>query len=131
MPRLRQCLLLPFTIALASLAGCVEPAPPVKPPPVPPPADTVAQGVVESLFDMGFYTEVGLTRTIGQHYNPAEDTWKILACFQYVAVDGSRGENCVDSINAFRLTNDTWIVGVTIDEVYRWRAIGVGAGPAT
>lgn len=124
MSGLKERLLIPVTLAV--LAGCAE-----SPPPAPPPAGTVAQGVVEALIDTGFYTEVGLTRTIGQHHVPAEDFWKILACFQYAAVDGSQGENCVDSIRAFQLTNGTWIVGVTIDEVYRWRAIGIGTGAAS
>lgn len=99
--------------------------------PAEPPAGTLLQGLAEALIDTGFYEQVSVTGTIGQHYRPGEDSWKVLACFDFSAADGSQGTNCIDSITAFQLSNETWIVGVTINEVYRWRAIGVlpGAQP--
>lgn len=109
-------------------AAAPSAAPPAPEPPAEPPTGTLLQGLAEALIDTGFYEQVALTGTIGQHYRPGEDSWKVLACFDFAAPDGSQGTNCIDSIDAFQLTNETWIVGVTINEVYRWRAIGLPAG---
>lgn len=108
-------LVLPL-ILISSLAACARP-------PVPPPPEAVAQGLIEALLDTGFYTSVNITRDIGMHHNPGEDAWTVLACFDFVSGDGLEGTNCTDSVRATRLTNGTWAIAVTIDEVYRWRAI--------
>lgn len=106
-------------------APAAAPAAPSPEPQAEPPAGTLLQGLAEALIDTGFYEQVAVTGTIGQHYRPGEDRWTVLACFDFVAPDGEQGTNCIDSIDAFQLTNGTWIVGVTINEVYRWRAIGL------
>ena len=102
------------------LAGC-EPATP------PPPPDSVLnQGMAESLLDTGFYAEIAITQILGRHYNPSERAWRVFACFRFVLADGQEGASCVDSFQALALDNGTWVVAVTIDGVYRWRAIGAG-----
>lgn len=143
-PKICRASLPPVGVAaLAMLLTACQPQPPAMPapgpgstlssapapaPPVEPPASTLIQGLAEALIDTGFYEEVSITDTIGQHYIPGDDSWKVLACFEFSALDGSQGTNCIDSINAFQLSNQIWIVGVTINEVYRWRAIGQPAG---
>jgi len=112
---------------IIALASCARPQPP--------PSDILAAGMAEALRDTGFYSEVGITRTIGQHYNPGDDSWKVFACFRFTLSDGGEGTNCVDSFSAMRLQDGSWIVAVTINDVYRWRAIDVspatGRGAAT
>lgn len=103
-----------------ALAACVPPAEPPEPPP-----DEVAQGMALAIADTGFYTDIALTRVLGRHYDPAHDSWNIVACFDFSTVDGSNGTNCLDSFNAKQLDNGGWLVSVTINEVYRWRAIGL------
>lgn len=98
------------------LTGCSKP--------VPPPSDILNRGIVESLLDTGFYADVSMPQIIGRHYNPGEDQWTIYACFDFALDDGNRGSTCVDSIVASRLESGGWIVATTINEVYRWRAIG-------
>lgn len=100
------------------LQGCEPPAPPG------PPEAVLNQGMLQSLMDTGFYSEAALTQTIGRHYDPSTRRWKVLACFQFTVPEGEQGLSCVDSFEAFELDNGTWVVTVTIDGVYRWRAIG-------
>lgn len=104
-------------LAAVLLAGCE--APPTTPP------DEVAQGMAQAIADTKFYTEIALTRILGRHHDPAHDTWNIIACFDFVATDGSSGTNCLDSFNAKQLDNGGWQVSVTINEVYRWRVVGL------
>ena len=110
------------------LAACIPPTePPARLPvtaPTPPP-DEVAQGMAQAIADTGLYTDIALTRILGRHYDPAHDTWNIVACFNFGTADGSTGTNCLDSFSAKQLDNGGWLVSVTIDEVYRWRAIGL------
>ena len=89
-----------------------------------PPDSILEQGMVESLLDTGFYNDVTISRVIGRHFQPAKDAWKILACFQFRLPEGQEAESCVDSFEAYKLDSGTWVVAVTIDGVYRWRAIG-------
>ncbi len=121
MHRLRNMALL--TCAVLVLSGCARPQPP--------PSNVLVRGIVEALMDTGFYAEVGVSRIIGQHHNPAADAWKVFACYQFTLADGGEGADCVDSISALKLDNGSWIVAVTINEIYRWRAISPGqaAGP--
>lgn len=132
-----------LTTPLAILLGACQPQPPSPATPAPaapppaaerptePPAGTLLQGLAEALIDTGFYGQVSVNGTIGQHYRPGTDSWKVLACFDFTAPDDEQGTNCIDSIEAFRLSNGSWIVGVTINEVYRWRALGLPAEALT
>ena len=104
------------------LQGCEPPIPPG------PPEAVLNQGMLQALLDTGFYSEAGLTQTIGRHYDPSTRKWKVLACFQFQVPSGEQGQTCVDSFEAFELDNGTWVVTVTIDGVYRWRAIGSAGG---
>jgi len=88
-----------------------------------PPDSILNRGMIEALMDTGFYREVAITRTIGRHYNPSERAWRVFACFQFVLTDQQQGATCVDSFEALQLDNDSWVVAVTIEGVYRWRAI--------
>ena len=106
-------------IVTSSLFACELPTP------SPPPMSLLAQGMAEALVDTGFYTEVAITRTIGHHYVPSERAWNVFACFQFVVPSGEQGTTCVDSFQALKLENGTWVVGVTIDGIYRWRAISI------
>ena len=96
-----------------------------------PPPPEITQGMAEALIDTGFYTEVGITQTLGRHYEPDQDSWNIIACYQFVAADGSQGTNFIYSFDAFKMDNGVWIVSVTINEVYRWRAIAPPGVPAS
>jgi hypothetical protein len=91
--------------------------------PVAPPDNVLTQGMSEALLDTGFYREVSITRTLGMHFSPADKDWRVFACFQFVLNGGQQGSTCVDSFQALALDNGTWVVSVTIDGVYRWRAI--------
>jgi len=95
-----------------------------------PPDKVLQQGMVEALLDTGFYADVTITRTIGRHFQPEQAAWKILACFQFNLPGGQQAETCVDSFEAYQLDNGTWVVAVTVDGLYRWRAIG-SAGVST
>ena len=114
MHQLRHILLL--ACAALALTGCAKPQPP--------PSDILTKGIVEALIDTGFYAEVSISRIIGQHHNSAANVWMVFACYQFTLADGGQGTNCVDSISALKLHNDSWIVAVTINDIYRWRAIG-------
>ncbi|MEX2495981.1 MAG: hypothetical protein WD448_07835 [Woeseia sp.] len=83
--------------------------------------------MADALIDTGFYNEVAIARTIGQHYNPGQDAWTIIACYNFAATDGSEGTACLDSFTAIQLDNGVWVVGATVNGVYRWRAIGLTA----
>ena len=125
MHRLRNMTLL--ACAALALSSCARPQPP--------PSDILVRGIVEALIDTGFYSEVSVNRIIGQHHNSAADVWKVFACYQFTLADGVEGADCVDSISALKLDNGSWIVSVTINDVYRWRAItpspptGLGGSP--
>jgi len=108
-----------IVVTAGILSGCESPTP------SPPPANVLDQGMVESLMDTGFYSEVAMTRTIGRHYNPSGRAWRVYACFQFLLINDQQGATCVDSFQAFKLDNGTWVVAVTIDGVYRWRAISI------
>ncbi len=103
---------------LFSLWGCAQASKPELPEEV-----WLAQGMANALIDTGFYTEVGVTRVIGSHYRPGENAWTVLGCYNYSTANGERGNNCVDSFELRLLENGPWVVGVTIEEVYRWRQI--------
>ena len=117
MCRIRN-ILLP-ALALAATGACVRQAPP--------PPESVAQAMENALLDTGFYREVTLTRTVGRHYVPADDAWTIVACFAFAVPDGRQGSSCLDSFTATRLDNGSWLVGVTANGVYRWRALPAAA----
>lgn len=89
----------------------------------PPPDIVLEQGMRQSLLDTGFYTEVEITRIIGRHYKPSTRSWNVLACFRFSVPTGEQAETCVDSFQALELDNGTWVLAVTIEGVYRWRAI--------
>lgn len=111
-------------LALVVTGGCVKQAPPAPP-------ETVARAMENALLDTGFYQEVTVTRTVGRHYVPADDAWTIVACFAFAVPDGRQGSSCLDSFTATRLDNGSWLVGVTANGVYRWRALPAEAdGPA-
>jgi hypothetical protein len=95
--------------------------------PSPPPQRVLEQGMTESLMDTGFYRNVAVTQIIGRHYNPSERAWKLLACFDFTLQNGERGATCVDSFEAIELDTGAWAVSVTIDDVYRWRAISIAS----
>lgn len=80
--------------------------------------------MIEALLDTGFYSNAVVNRTLGKHFDPSRRAWKIFACFDFKLVDGGQGSTCVDSFEALQLDNGTWVMAVTIDGVYRWRAIG-------
>ena len=107
----------PLLLALL-LGGCEY-----RPQAEPPPDDLLEQGMLQSLLDTGFYTEVGITRVIGRHFDPSTRSWNVLACFRFSVPSGEQAETCVDSFRALELDNGTWVVAVTIEGVYRWRAI--------
>jgi len=104
-----------------ALSGCDLVAP------ASPPNSVLNQGMSESLMDTGFYEAVAITRTIGRHYKPAKRAWTVLACFRFTLKNGEEGASCIDSFEAFKLDNDTWVVAVTINKIRRWRAIGPAA----
>ena len=108
-------------LSVASLAlfvtACVPPEPSAPP-------EAIVQGMADALVDTGFYSEAAVTRRIGEHYNPSDNTWKIIACFDFALPDGAQGTACVDSFSAFQLENGIWVATATINGVYRWRAIG-------
>lgn len=113
---------------VALISCCLLPVAACAPPPEPPPPEVVAQGLTEALLDTGRYRTVQLTRDIGMHHNPGDDAWTLIVCFDFTAFDVAaggeiEGTNCIDSALARQLTNGSWVIGVTIDEVYRWRAI--------
>lgn len=112
--------LLPW-LALIALGGCVKQAPPAPP-------ETVTQAMENALLDTGFYREVSITRTVGRHYAPADDAWTIVACFTFTVPDGRQGNSCLDSFSATQLDNGSWLVGVTANGAYRWRALPAQAG---
>lgn len=114
MCRIRN-ILLP-ALALAATGGCVRQTPPAPP-------ESVEQAMENALLDTGFYREVSLTRTVGRHYVPADDAWTLVACFAFAVPDGRQGSSCLDSFTATRLDNGSWLVGVTANGVYRWRAL--------
>jgi hypothetical protein len=117
-----QDILLP-ALALVVTAGCVRQTPPAPP-------ESVAQAMESALLDTGFYQEVTVTRTVGRHYVPADDAWTIVACFAFDVPDGRQGSSCLDSFTATRLDNGSWLVGVTANGVYRWRALPAEADAA-
>lgn len=119
MPDLTRSLSALFLIAL--LTGCGHQAPPE-----PPPDEILEQGMLQSLMDTGFYQDVAISRLIGRHYNPANRAWTIFACFRFSAPTGEPAETCVDSFRALALDSGDWVVAVTIEGVYRWRAISAG-----
>ena len=114
MCRIRNVLL--PALALVVTGGCVRQTPPAPP-------ESIAQAMENALLDTGFYREVSLTRTVGRHYVPADDAWTIVACFAFAVPDGREGSSCLDSFTATRLDNGSWLVGVTANGVYRWRAL--------
>ena len=128
MPRLCRCLSTCFTrstpstlatlLLLALLTGCGQAQPPE-----PPPDSVLEQGMLQSLMDTGFYEEVALSRVIGRHFSPASQSWTVFACFRFRVADGTQAETCVDSFRALALDNGNWVIAVTIEGVYRWRAI--------
>ena len=94
--------------------------------PEPPPDSILEQGMLQSLMDTGFYQEVAISRMIGKHYSPANRAWTIFACFRFSVPTGEQAESCVDSFQALALDNGDWVIAVTIEGVYRWRAISAG-----
>ena len=121
----RPAHLLPATLLLAVLSGCLPAERPA-----PPPA-TITQGMAGALIDTGFFEEVTIARTIGRHHRPGDDTWQILACYEFTLKDGGQGANCIDSFGAFRLDNGIWVATVTVNGEYRWRALGVSPDGST
>ncbi len=107
-----------------ALAGCTKPPPP--------PQELLSQGMADVLIDTGFYAEVAIGRIPGRHYVPGQDSWTIITCYDFTLPEGGQGNNCVDTFVARRLDNGNWMVAVTINDVYRWRAISLrpGTGPA-
>lgn len=112
-------------LLLAILAGWLQGCQP----PQPPQAMLLTQGMADVLIDTGLYAEVGITQTIGHHYRPGDDSWDILACYRFMGVDGSQGSNCIDSFRAFETDNGKWVVSVTVEGIYRWRAITLAQDP--
>lgn len=102
-----------------ALFGCTKP---------PPPQELLTQGMAEVLMDTGFYADVAIGPILGRHYLPGQDSWTIIACFDFTLPDGASGNNCVDTFVARRLDNGVWIVAVTINDAYRWRAISLRPG---
>jgi len=118
----KRTLLFLSALPLLTLTACIQPPQPPAPP------DTITQGMAGALIDTGFFRDVTITRTIGRHYNPAENRWTILACYEFTRAgdaEGRSGAACVDSFTAFRLDNGTWVATVTVNGEYRWRALGV------
>jgi hypothetical protein len=115
MSRLRHL----FIVLIFGLAGsgCSPSAPEL------PDEQALGQAMADLLIDTGFYQEVAMTRKIGNHYAPGSNTWTLLRCYRFTGTNGAQGENCVDSFVARQMDTMRWVVGVTIEGVYRWRAI--------
>ena len=112
---LKPLTLIALILGVLVLSGCKQPRLP--------PATALAQGMASVMIDTGFYKEVSITKTIGNHYNPSTEVWTVFACYQSITQDDTQGSNCVDSFTVLSLDNGSWVVTVTIQGVYRWRAI--------
>jgi hypothetical protein len=115
----RACALLVagLTTSLLSLSACdlldVKHEPPEN--------VDIGKAVGEMYLRAGLGSKVTTTKIVGKHYRPAQDSWKVVACVEFVVDEfGSTGRDCNDSFELYFMDSGEWMVNGTVDGTYRW-----------
>jgi hypothetical protein len=86
-----------------------------------PPADAALSKAVGELYlRSGLASDVSSSKILGKHYRPAQDTWKVVACVEFVMGESGSGRDCNDSFELYRLDSGSWMVNGTLNGAYRW-----------
>lgn len=101
---------------LLTLAGCDFPDATHEPPE----NSVVGKAVGVMYTRAGLANEVSSTKILGKHYRPAQDSWKVVTCVEFVMSDADTGRDCNDSFELFRMDSGAWMVTGTVNGAYRW-----------
>ena len=86
-----------------------------------PPADAALRKAIGELYlRSGFANDVSSTSILGKHYRLAHDSWKVVACVEFVMGASDSGRDCNDSFELYRLDSGSWMVNGTLNGAYRW-----------
>ena len=90
---------------------------------VPPPNLEIGNSIGQMYLRAGVGTEVVKGEVLGKHYQPASDSWKVIACTEFAMADGGTGRDCNDSFELYKLDSGTWLVSGTVSGGYLWLQI--------
>ena len=105
-----------LVILLGVAAGCDFPLTQQKPPD----NSALRRAVSEIYLRSGLASEISSTKILGKHYRPGQDSWKMVACVEFVMGESGTGRDCNDSFELYRLDSGSWMINGTLDGAYRW-----------
>lgn len=105
-----------FVVLVSSflLSGCFEKS-------VELPSDERIVSTVANLYkQVGVATSVEDQRLLGKHYLPGSDSWKVIACVDFILPNQETVKDCNDSFDLLKLDSNKWIINGKVNGVYRW-----------